>query len=761
MYSRVAFACLLLTAEPLSALEQLKPFLQKHCSDCHAEDTIKGGLNLESFSRDLSDPKVRESWVYLHDRVARGEMPPKSKYAPTTQAKQLFLSLLGKEIRSADAQGRETVLRRLNRNEYENTVRDLFGIHADVQRLLPDDSSQGGFDTTGADLSVSAEQMELYLQAADLVLDQVFGPVKEPRSIHLKKKFAELRQKDRADQLLPEGGLMFGQRPVPLWEFSVPAPGTYRLKIRAKTHNSDRPQVLRISGGLTGTIQSHHAGFLSVPSDEFTTMELVDRAKERSDNFSLSFLGGSPYWKLDADSYQGPGVVIAHIELQGPLEEWPPPSRNQLLGNVDPTTGTIGNIREILERVSAKAFRRPTQTHEIEPYLGLSRHAFADGKSFEAALRSGLKGLLCAPEFLYLEEGQKLDDYAIASRLSYLFWSSMPDHQLFDLAQRGQLKSQLHTQVERMLKDRKSERFVESFTGQWLRLRDVDFTVPDRRLYPEFNLLLRQSMLDETRGFFREILDKDLSVQNFIDSDFVTVNQPMAEFYGFEGVNGLETRRVSLPKESVRGGLLTQSSILKVSADGTRTSPILRGVWILKHLYGTPSPPPPPSVAAVEPDIRGATTIREQLEKHRNDHSCNRCHHKIDPPGFALEQFDVIGAEREWYRTRKGKWVDKRIHPWGKQGVLYRRGLDVDSSGVMPDGRPFADVREYKKLLLKDETAMARSLTRLLLAYSTGRTMGFSDRPEIVQIVSNLRAKNNGFRSLIHAVVQSQIFQSP
>jgi hypothetical protein len=239
------------------------------------------------------------------------------------------------------------------------------------------------------------------------------------------------------------------------------------------------------------------------------------------------------------------------------------------------------------------------------------------------------------------------------------------------------------------------------------------------------------------------------------------INQPLAEHYGIEGVTGLDIRRVELPPNSLRGGVLTQASVLKVSADGTRTSPVLRGAWIMKHLLGTPSPPPPPSVSAVEPDIRGATTVRQQLAKHRDHASCNRCHRKIDPPGFALETFDVIGAQRQWYRTRNnGKYVKRTIHPHSAQNVQYKRGLDVDSSGEMPDGRPFTDVREYKRHLLEDETLMTRTLARLLLTYSLGRRLGFSDRPEVERIVASVKDKGDGLRSIVHEVVQSESFRS-
>ena len=353
----------------------------------------------------------------------------------------------------------------------------------------------------------------------------------------------------------------------------------------------------------------------------------------------------------------------------------------------------------------------------------------------------------------------------LASRLSYFLWSSLPDEQLIAAARSGELQEPevLRSEVERLLADPKSQRFVDNFTGQWLRLRDIDFTVPDRNLYPEYNRLLRKSMLDETHAFFREILDQDLSVQNFIDSDFLMLNQPLADFYGIDGVKGLEVRRVARPEGSVRGGVLTQASILKVSADGTRTSPVLRGVWVLNHLFGTPLPPPPASVSTVEPDVRGASTIREELAKHRADQSCNRCHRKIDPPGFALESFDVLGGEREWYRTRGqgGKWIKRPLHPFAKTNVQYQQGPEVDSSGTTPDGREFADICQYKRLLLEDETAMARSLTRLLLSYSLGRELGFSDRPEVERIVSKVKVADYGLRSIIHEVVQSDTFQEP
>ncbi|MCA9068480.1 MAG: DUF1592 domain-containing protein, partial [Planctomycetaceae bacterium] len=600
-------------------------FLKAHCTACHAGETPEGSLDLEQVSQDFRDAEVRRRWVLIHDRVRDGEMPPMSETQPDTITKSKFLKSLGESLTRADLASREVVLRRLNRREYENTVRDLFGISIDLENVLPNDSLEQGFDTIGSGLSISAEQMVLYLEAADLVLDEVFGPPKAPDRINETTNIKDLRSKTTADRITEDGVVLFsGAKTLPLYGVSVPSPGRYRLTVEVKAVQSKAPVIMRVDGGVTGRVASHVAGFFEVPPNKMTTIQLTDRAVERGDTFAFGLVKGYPFWKVGED-YQGPGLFVGNIQIEGPLEEWPRQSRLNLLGQVDPDKGTVEDLRAILSRVLPRAFRRTTDATQLELFIGLAKQALDEGQSFEKALRRGLKGMLCAPEFLFLEEQLSegkpsfVDDFSLAARLSYFLWSSLPDQELHTLANRGELHRPqvLTTQVERMLKDPKSQRFVQDFTDQWLKLRDIDFTVPDQRLYPEYNQLLRQSMLDETYAFFREILDHNHSVQNFLDSDFVMLNGPLAEFYGIAGVSGLEMQRVKRPEKSLRGGVLTQASVLKVSADGTRTSPVLRGAWILEHLFGDPPPPPPPTVAAIEPDIRGASTIREQLFKHR------------------------------------------------------------------------------------------------------------------------------------------------
>lgn len=754
---------------------QLVSFLNQYCTACHSGETPTGSLNLETYTFDLADAEVRRRWVYLHDRVASGEMPPESEEKPDAAAVERFLQTLGPELMRADLASRKVVLRRLNRSGYQNTVRDLFQIYIDLQKVLPDDSPEQGFDTIGSVLSVSAEQMMLYIEAADLVLDEVFGPPQRPDRIDTTVNIKEMSSRDTADRVDEDGVVLFsGAKTLPLYGVSVRGPALYRLRIEARAIQSEQPIIMRVDGGVTGLIPGHIAGYFEVPPGETTTIELTDRAVERHDTFAFGLVGGYPWWSVKAN-YQGAGLFVGDIHIEGPLEEWPRSSRVQLLGDVDPAHGSIDDIQNILRRLLPRAFRRAVRPEEVAVFVELARQALDEGRPFETALRRGLKGVLCAPEFLFMEEplaaataesaAPTIDDFALSCRLSYFLWSSLPDEELLALAGHGELRQPevLRAQVERMLADPKSRRFVENFTDQWLKLRDIDFTVPNGDLYPEYNQLLRRSMLEETRAFFREILDNDYSVQTFLDSDFAMLNKPLAEFYGIKGVSGLEIHRVKLPADSLRGGVLTQASILKVSADGTRTSPVLRGAWVLENLFGSPSPPPPPSVAAIEPDIRGATTIREQLAKHRSHESCNRCHRHIDPPGFALESFDVIGGQREWYRIAQGgEYVSTPLHPQAPQAaVRYQRGSAVDASGTMPDGRRFAGIREYKQLLLADETAMPHALTRLLLTYALGRNLGFADRPEVDRIVAAAKESQYGLRSIIHHVVQSPIFCHP
>lgn len=414
----------------------------------------------------------------------------------------------------------------------------------------------------------------------------------------------------------------------------------------------------------------------------------------------------------------------------------------------------------LLRQFMDRTFLHPVEANELDRYLALVMERLAQKFVFNEALRTGYKAILCSPDFLFFREKPgRLDAHALASRLSYFLWKSAPDDALKALARSGELAKPevLRAQTERMLNDPKSERFVVDFLDQWLELRRIAFTEPDKQLYPEFKSLVQDSMVAETRAFFGAMLRDDLSADHLVRSDFVFANAPLAALYELPDVKGFELRKVSLPKNSPRGGFLTQASVLKVTANGTTTSPVTRGAWVMERLLGKPVPPPPPGAGSIDPDVRGTTTIREQLDKHRADASCAACHQKIDPPGFALESFDVMGGWRERYRSLEKGDPAKRVVK--DRPVGYKLGPPVDASGQTADGKPFRDIHEFRELLLRDREQLARNLTERLLIYATGAGVSFADREEVERIIASAK-KNHGLRTLIHEVVQSPTFQS-
>ena len=432
--------------------------------------------------------------------------------------------------------------------------------------------------------------------------------------------------------------------------------------------------------------------------------------------------------------------------------------------------------RSLLLGFATRAFRRPVAEEEVKPFAAIVEGQLARGVSYEEAMLAGYKALLCAPDFLFigLESGvpkpdaPRLGDHALASRLSFFLWNSGPDETLLVLAARNMLSqpATLRTQVERMLADARSERFIEHFLDEWLELKKMDFTTPDPNLYPEFDPWLRDSMLAESRAWFRKLLTQNLGVSHLVASDTLLINQRLAELYGIRGVAGAELRGVP-SAGTQRGGFLTQAAVLKVTANGTATSPVLRGVWVMERLLGIPRDPPPPNIPAVEPDATGAVTIRQMIEKHRADSACASCHAKMDPPGMALESFDVIGGYRDRYRLAGTPKQDEpsvlvvsATTDNYRSRMKLRLGSEVDASGELADGRTFADLNGYRALLLKDEDALARNVARQFLIYATGTGIRFSDRPAIEAIVAKTKASHHGIRSLVQEVVTSALFQT-
>ena len=485
------------------------------------------------------------------------------------------------------------------------------------------------------------------------------------------------------------------------------------------------------------------------------------------------------------DCYTGPGLAITHVEIDGPIVDEFPSRGHELLfaginrQEVEPgnpkmktkpwyvpkfkvvTEDPLASARTALGRIANQAFRREVSSNGIQPYADLFQGEFEASGDFETSLRSAVAAIFCSPDFLYLRETPGwLDSYAIANRLSYFLIRTSPDASLQHVADDDAIAKcpqVILKQTQRLIDDPKFERFIEDFCDAWLNLRDLEFTSPDQNLFPEYDAYLLHSMKEETRRFVRHAIRENRPVNELVNSPVAMINQRLADHYQIDDVVGPEIRPVRLAAGSVRGGLLGQASILKVSANGTNTSPVVRGVWVTERLIGINPPPPPPGIPGVEPDIRGASTLRDMLDKHRNSDTCRSCHALIDPPGFALESFNPIGGWRDRYRSLgKGDKVDLQIN---NRRVRYKMGLPVDASGETNDGTAFEGFAQFRDWLAGDKNRLARAMITKWLTFATGREMGFSDRPVIEKLVEKSKSKNHGLRDMIQLVVTSEIFR--
>lgn len=770
------FACII-AVEGLAAapLDPFQPFLKQHCEKCHSGNKPKGDWRVDQLTANFADSKNREQWHKVQKRIEAGEMPPKSAARPSAKEIKSLIEWVGTQAAAVSGKEGRVVLRRLNRVEYENTVRDLFGVSVSVKEMLPEDTVAHGFDNVGAALNISPVLMERYLEAADAVITAAIAPVHKMESN--KERF------NLYDSLpswfvngvyqMEDGVVLFrsgGDSPSDLRKFRAPAPGRYRFRISASAHNSTIPLPMAVLLGnfvVSGT-NPRHLGYFDAPPGQPAIIEFEERLKAKNDTIKVTPVA-LPFVYLRRETmaeYPGPGLKIHWMEVEGPFPEaWPTESYQRVFGDVNPKAGTLADAEKLLKALLPRAFRRAVTEDEVKPFVALVGRLLEMGQPFDEALRAGYKAVLASPKFLFLREpAGPLDDYALASRLSYFLWSTMPDEALLSLAASGELHQTkiLSSQVERMLKHPKARAFTENFTGQWLSLRDIHATTPDKALYPEFEELLQWSSLRETHLFFDEVLGKNLSVSNFVNSDFAILNGRLAKHYGIPDVHGVAFRKVSLKPEYHRGGVLTHASVLKVTANGTTTSPVIRGVWLLDHILGQPVSPPPPNVPAIEPDIRGAVTIREQLAKHRQTENCAACHTRIDPPGFALENYDVIGGYRDRYRiaTERKNWVNNRVGPLAKYlaASQYGLGLPVDAGDTLPDGRKFNGLEEFKKLLLANPEQIARCLTEKLMTYATGQPVGQGDQQAIQAILAEAAKSDYGFRTIVHQVVESKLF---
>jgi Protein of unknown function (DUF1592)/Protein of unknown function (DUF1588)/Protein of unknown function (DUF1585)/Protein of unknown function (DUF1587)/Protein of unknown function (DUF1595)/Planctomycete cytochrome C len=804
---------------------KIRPFLDAHCVDCHGPDVKKAGLRLDELQPDFGDPKTMALWVKAHDKLVAGAMPPKSRKRPSPRDLDMVTQWLYKELHAASLarqrkEGR-AVLRRLNSTEYENTLRDLLAIDMPLKTLLPEDNTAAGFDNVSAALETSAAHLLLYQQAAEKAILAAIPraphmPFSDKRTGKQIAEKSELFKEVLGKNCCVKGDALIQHARLPD-HYNVcataltPQTGRYRVTVSAYAVGTQgKPLTMAF---LCRPIRERGAHELrtcrDVPENKPTVFAAEFNMNRECNVWIAAWSLPDKYefWvrtpKGPVENYQGPGLVVEWMKIEGPLGPWPPESYQRLFKDVplkarsvakaeaekrpipkiganrpgsfwedyDPLVPASVKPKEDAERLIRdflpRALRRPVSEELQKHYVKLVHDRLDQKYTFVDAMTYGYKSILSSTHFLFLQEpgsalltqnrdfrSTRLDDYAVANRLAYFLWSSLPDRDLLSVAQNKELTKpgNLRAQVERMLKDRRAHRFTENFAGQWLDLRKINDTTPDPQLYAEYDQFLFWSMPRETELFFEEVVRHDLSLLEFVDSDWSMLNERLARHYGIPGVVGQELRKVKLPEGSHRGGILTHSSVLKVTADGTRTSPVLRGKWVLERIIGKPPAPPPPDIPLFEPDIRGATTIREQLDKHRNTPACATCHVHIDPPGFAIENFDAIGGWRDYYRATKPT----------KKGVVkgqrYYRGPDVEIGGVTPEGKTFKNIDDYKKILLEDKDQLARNLTQKLLIYATGADIQFADREVVEQIVATLRTRNYGFRTLIHEVVQSRVF---
>jgi len=793
-----------MTAHGQAFKAAVAPLVETSCIDCHDADTDTP-LNFETLGHDLTDAATFQKWVKIFDRVQRGEMPPKNKPRPKAGLKDKALAALQADLRATNLKQQATEgrvpARRLTRLEFEYTLQDIFGIQGNLKRHLPPENASAKFANVAAKQGISPVHIRSYLKAVDAALDEAIMLGPKPREAARMIDYRNNRYTSMwFDRPMRNGGqtvmrtddayVMFSYRSEPHvaqsnnMGYHFPYPGLYRITAEGAGYQAKTP----IGFGLYKASDQHGntelIGNFEIKPGESRKIEVTQYFEPGEFFFPAGLnLNAAPDGKSiyhmrvkGARGYKGEGLAIKWLKIEGPLEEeWPPTrTRNLLTGVSIPwlpqhriywtsvTKDPKEHLRDIIKQITPKAFRRPVTDAEIESFVSLAKPHHPKDQPMHKMVRAPLRALFSSPQFLF-HAGQPgpLDNHALASRLSYFLWKTLPDAELTRLANEKKLTQPkvLAAQVERMLDDPRSERFINDFLDGWLHLSDIDATTPDPTLYPEYDNELRQAMLAETRLFLRELLAKNLPARNFIKSNFTFLNRRLARHYGIGKIPGEEMRRVKLPANSPRGGLMTQASILKVTANGTLTSPVKRGHWVLASLLGTPPQPPPP-VDAIEPDIRGAVTIRETLAKHREVKSCANCHQHIDPPGFALESFDPIGGFRRRYRTPgKGDWPIERhlaAHHMGRP--LYRWGLHVDSTGTTADGKTFNDIRHFRDLLLWHEEQVARNFVSQLITYATGAEVQFADRSEVERILAVNKTKGYPVRDLFHAVVQSRLF---
>ena len=788
------------------AAQPLEGFLEKHCIRCHGPEKEKGDLRIDKLSRDFKTGADTHHWAELLEQVNSGEMPPKEEKRPSQDEIATFVTSLDAHIKEGRAS--RMALRppvthyRLSRKEYQNTVYDLLGVRYDPSKPgeLNEDTLWHGFERIGSELSLSPSHVDRYYRAAGNVLERAFSATSaEPRKV--RKTAAELRYEGGKTQqaILERFGI---KRPLryllfpgntqnalsPNW-FGKTGPehsGLYKVRLQASGIRPPGGQPAHLSIGkrtseetVDGLIEFDLTAdedhpqvlefevFLEMPTSlEFCVVatDVVDRRAGAAFRNALGsrsgylFTHSSETLLLNPSAPQmfddkGNGifstVLLDWIEWEGPLLS--ESEKSLRAGVLPPENAEAETIAVHLHRFAERAWRRSVKREEIQGYLRTLQAERDAGETLPEAFRAAMQSVLTSRHFIYLVEGEpvvreRLTPSELASRLSYFLWSSMPDEPLLKAAAGETLQgAALGTQVERMLTDSRSNRFLDDFSRQWLQLHRVGMFPPDKKLYPKYDNWLQTSMRAEPVEYFRELFQKNLFLDSLIDSDWTMANARLCDFYGLPEPQTGGFQRVSLKPEHHRGGLLAMGAVLGLTSDGTRHRPVHRGVWVSETILGKTPPPPPANVPAIEPNPPQSpkATLRQKLEAHRDNASCAACHAKIDPLGIAWDNYDAIGQWRTHEKVASGTGDDPLVNPAGK----------------MPDGRSFSDAIAFKRLLLEDRDKVARAFIEHLCTYALRRVLTFDDQNDLNAILAEAKKHEYRIKDIVRAVAMSELIR--
>ncbi len=740
-------------AKPDTFQTQVAPFLKKHCVECHGEKDPEGGIALHNFDSEKSVTKSRKVWEKVLPMLQIEAMPPveEGRERPTHDDYLAVASWLEDKLFNIDCKldrdpGRVTV-RRLNRTEYNNTVRDLLGVDFEPAKDFPSDDVGNGFDNIGDVLSVSPLLMEKYLDAAEKISEKVISITDPAKSRKVRFTGKQLKMGGAAEDQGEFVGINSSGHVIA--EYKFPRDGEYLFRGKAAADQAGS-ELAKMEFAIDGK--------------PVHTFEVKGRREPDEYEFKLRLSAGQHQFKAtfpndfyDPKAKRGSNdrnLYISWLEVAGPLdlrEDDLPESHRKLIAATPTATRPLADaVRENLRPMMRRAFRRHVTDDEINRFVPLVESAVSQGETFERGMQFALQGVLCSPNFLFRveadanpndpKERHEVTQFELATRMSYFLWSSMPDDELLALAEKNELRKQevIRQQVQRMLKDKRSESLVENFALQWLNLRSLDELTPDATKFPGYSPQLRDDMLSETTKFFEHILREDLSTLELLDGKFTFVNERLAKHYGMDGVKGDEFRKVSLDVASGRAGLLTQASILTVTSNPGRTSPVKRGKWIMENILGTAPPPPPPNVPSLEETQKAKpeASLREQLKLHRENAICNSCHRQMDELGFGFEHFDAIGH----WRDRDGQH-------------------DVDASGVLPSGEKFNGSAELIAILKGRNKQFSRCLAEKLMTYAIGRGLEYYDRCAVDKLLEAHAVDGHRFSTLITQIVLSEPFQ--